>query len=379
MWNFLLTKDVRKILKRKDSDAGESGRALEDLRASLFNEFHSSEGAKRPQKRTSGPAAALFFNFLVAVGIIFMNKMVLQTVKFKFPILLSLIHYVVSWFLMAILNMFSLLPASPSSKTTHLSALFSLGFVMSLSTGLANVSLKYNSVGFYQMAKIAVTPSIVMAEFLLYRKKVSWPKALALTVVSIGVAVATVTDLQFHLFGACVALAWIIPSAVNKILWSRLQQQEHWTALALMWKTTPITLIFLAAMIPWLDPPGVLSFDWNFSNTFVILSSAILGFLLQWSGALALGATSPLSHVVLGQFKTCIILLGNYYLFGSNPGIVSIFGACTAIAGMSVYTYLNLKQHSNKIFPGHTSTLPKCKHNKENGDAHDGHYSAESV
>jgi len=57
-------------------------------------------------------------------------------------------------------------------------------------------------------------------------------QALALTVVSIGVAVATVTDLQFHFFGACVALAWIIPSAVNKILWSRLQQQENWTALA---------------------------------------------------------------------------------------------------------------------------------------------------
>jgi hypothetical protein len=55
---------------------------------------------------------------------------------------------------------------------------------------------------------------------------------LALTVVSIGVAVATVTDLQFHLFGACVALAWIVPSAVNKILWSRLQQQENWTALS---------------------------------------------------------------------------------------------------------------------------------------------------
>lgn len=156
-------------------------------------------------------------------------------------------------------------------------------------------------------------------------------QVLALTVVSIGVAVATVTDLQFHLFGACVALAWIVPSAVNKILWSRLQQQENWTALSwvicyiftflpplsplpfhgadfhqsffflslccliwelinrLMWKTTPITLIFLAAMLPCLDPPGVLSFDWNFSNTSVILISAILGFLLQWSGALALG------------------------------------------------------------------------------------------
>ncbi|KAF7806704.1 nucleotide-sugar uncharacterized transporter 1-like [Senna tora] len=381
MLSFFTRKDVRKILKRKDSDAGEKGRALEDLRASLFNEFRSSEGAKRQQQRVCGPAVALSFNFLVAVGIIFMNKMVLQTVNFRFPIFLTLIHYFVSWFFMAVLKTFSLLPASPSTKSTQISALFTLGFVMSLSTGLANVSLKYNSIGFYQMAKIAVTPSIVLAELVLYRKRVSMAKGLALTVVSIGVAVATVTDLQFHAFGACVALAWIIPSAVNKILWSRLQQQENWTALALMWKTTPITLIFLAAMLPCLDPPGVFSFDWNFQNTSVIFASAILGFLLQWSGALALGATSAISHVVLGQFKTCVLLLGNYYLFGSNPGKTSISGAFTAIAGMSVYTYLNLKPQSSKVSPRQpSSTLPKSKLGKENGSAaHDGHYGAESV
>ncbi|XP_024026414.1 nucleotide-sugar uncharacterized transporter 1 [Morus notabilis] len=378
MFHFLIRKDVRKILKRKDSDAGERGRALEDLRASLFNELRSLEGARRQQQRLCGPAAALTFNFVVAVGIIFMNKLVLKNVGFQFPILLTFIHYVVSWLLMAVLNAFSILPASPS-KPTRSSTLFALGFVMALSTGLANVSLKYNSVGFYQMSKIAVTPSIVLAEFLLYKKKVSFSKVLALTVVSIGVAVATVTDLQFHLFGACVALAWIVPSAVNKILWSSLQQQENWTALALMWKTTPITLFFLVALIPWLDPPGVLSFNWNLINTSAIVTSAFLGFLLQWSGALALGATSAVSHVVLGQFKTCVILLGNYYLFGSNPGTTSICGAFTAIAGMTVYTYLNLKQQSTKASSRQASSLPKSKLSKENSGAHDGNYGRESV
>lgn len=102
---------------------------------------------------------------------------------------------------MAVLNAFALLPASPPAKSGLL-PLFTLGFVMSFSTGLANVSLKYNrwdlmllfatlsfpvlksknyyyyyfifsSVGFYQMAKIAVTPSIVLAEFICYRKRVS--------------------------------------------------------------------------------------------------------------------------------------------------------------------------------------------------------------
>lgn len=56
-----------------------------------------------------------------------------------------------------------------------------------------------------------------------------------------------------------------------------------------MWKTTPITLLFLVALMPWLDPPGVLSFNWNFSSSSAVFMSAALGFLLQWSGALALG------------------------------------------------------------------------------------------
>ncbi|CAB4262072.1 unnamed protein product [Prunus armeniaca] len=366
-----------------------SGRALEDLRAALFNEFRSSEGAKRQQQQLCGPATALTFNF------------VLKVVGFQFPIFLTFIHYVVSWFLMAVLNALSILPACPP-KSTRLSTLFTLGFVMAFSTGLANVSLKYNSVGFYQMSKIAVTPSIVLAEFLLYNKRVSFSKDRKLVS----------------------ALAWIIPSAVNKILWSSLQQQENWTALALMWKTTPITLFFLVALIPWLDPPGALSFNWNFNNTLAILMSAILGFLLQWSGALALGillpmlqrssgsnfksmmqstleynlwqqsttllksatadmgnngrATSAVTHVVLGQFKTCVILLGNYYLFSSNPGKTSISGAFTAIAGMSIYTYLNLKQQSSKA-PRQASSLPKSKLSKENGSIHEGNYGSESV
>lgn len=340
---------VRKFfIKRKDSDAGDTGRALEELRSSLHNELCTSEGAKRQQQRFCGPVVAMTFNFMVAVGIILTNKSVMGQIGFNFPIFLTLIHYCTAWVLMAIFKALSLLPVSPPSKTTPFSSLFALGVVMSFATGLANASLKHNSVGFYQMAKIAVTPTIVLAEFILFKKRISLEKVLALVVVSLGVAVATVTDLEFNLYGFCIAVIWIIPSAINKILWSNLQQQSNWTALALMWKTTPITIFFLLPLMPLLDPPGVLSFNWDLRNSSAILISALLGFLLQWSGALALGATSATSHVVLGQFKTCVILLGGYVFFHSDPGSASICGAVTALCGMSVYTSLNLKEPVEK-------------------------------
>ncbi|MBA0777899.1 hypothetical protein Gotri_005849 [Gossypium trilobum] len=177
----------------------------------------------------------------------------LKNAGFHFPVLLSFIHYVVT-----------------------------LGLVMSLCTGFANVSLKYNRV-----AKITVTPTIVLAEYLLYKKKVSFSKVVALAVVSIGAAVATVTDLQFNLFGACVALSLIIPSATSKILWSILQQRENWIALAYaLFSYTYIIYIGL----PWhvhIDLPVAFSYSWNYINTSMILISGVSGFLLQWSVALA--------------------------------------------------------------------------------------------
>ncbi|GFQ03063.1 uncharacterized membrane protein at1g06890 [Phtheirospermum japonicum] len=343
LFNSLFGHDSRRFIKRKDSDAGEAGRALEELRSTLYNELRTSEGAKRQQQRYCGPIVAMTFNFMVAVGIILGNKLVMGRVGFNYPIFLTLIHYTTAWVLLAIFKTLALLPVSPPSKSTPFSSLFALGAVMAFASGLANTSLKHNSVGFYQMAKIAVTPTIVTAEFVLFKKTISFSKVVALVVVSFGVAVATVTDLEFNMFGAIIAVAWIVPSAINKILWSSLQQQGNWTALALMWKTTPVTIFFLVALMPWLDPPGVLSFKWDITNTTAILISALLGFLLQWSGALALGATSATSHVVLGQFKTCVILLGGYLIFGSDPGPVSIVGAVVALCGMSVYTSLNLK------------------------------------
>ncbi|KAH0854192.1 hypothetical protein HID58_090129 [Brassica napus] len=432
----LFVKDARKFLKRKDSDAAEA----EIKNAALIYPPHiacdelwkNSEAlytmSSKHQKElndnnrdSAAPVVAMSFNFVVAVGIILANKLVKLTslnlkfffvslsviklvfagdgrVGFNFPIFLTLIHYAVAWILLAFFKSLSLLPMSPPSKTTPFSSLFSLGAVMAFASGLANTAsnttgsllnlasiFNYSyfqdltfcllmdikricsvfssyltlesfcfcpsSVGFYQMAKIAVTPTIVLAEFVLFKKTLSSTKVMALAVVSLGVAIATVTDLEFNL---------------------------------LMWKTTPFTVFFLLALMPWLDPPGVCC-----SNGIgvTLLQSSSRPFLAFFSSGLVHSlseqkpndpkpygmslkvvnrATSATSHVVLGQFKTCVILLGGYVIFGSDPGFVSICGAVAALAGMSVYTWLNLPgksvdYSSSKLLPKQNTAVSKPK------------------
>ncbi|XP_065048209.1 nucleotide-sugar uncharacterized transporter 2-like [Musa acuminata AAA Group] len=88
---------------------------------------------------------------------------VLGKVGFNCPIFLTLIHHSFSWVSMIISEAFSLLPTSLRPKSNPICSLLALGIVMSLSDGLANVGSKYNSMGFYQMDEIAVSPTIVLA------------------------------------------------------------------------------------------------------------------------------------------------------------------------------------------------------------------------
>lgn len=69
---------------------------------------------------------------------------VMGRVGFNYPIFLTLIHYSSAWVLLAIFKALSLLPASPPSKSTPFSSLFSLGAVMAFASGLANTSLQHN-------------------------------------------------------------------------------------------------------------------------------------------------------------------------------------------------------------------------------------------
>jgi hypothetical protein len=52
--------------------------------------------------------------------------------------------------------------------------------------------------------------------------------------------------------------------------------------------------------------------------------------------------------VVLGQFKTIVIMVTGYLIFGSVPWIISMCGAVVALGGMSFYTYLGLKDCSEQ-------------------------------
>lgn len=121
----------------------------------------------------------IVLNLISAIGIVFVNKFIF--VQYQFPSMaLTLVHFVVTSLGLQVcvwLDVFC--PKRLDiKKIIPLSASF-CGFVV-----FTNLSLQYNSVGTYQLAKSMTTPVILFIQAVVYKKSTS--VRLKLTVVRTG-------------------------------------------------------------------------------------------------------------------------------------------------------------------------------------------------
>lgn len=79
-------------------------------------------------------------------------------------------------------------------KTIAMKHYFVLVFMYIAYIVFSNMSLQYNTVGFYQITKILITPTVLSLEFILRGKRQTIRVCCAIILVCLGVAVATVSE-----------------------------------------------------------------------------------------------------------------------------------------------------------------------------------------
>ena len=223
-----------------------------------------------------------------------------------------------------------------------------LSVVVGMAPAVNNLSLSLNNIGFYQVVKLLVTPAIVALERYLYHANMSASRALALTLVCVGVGLACINDVDLNWAGCVAAGCWLPIAAVYKVLWSRISKEEEWHTLALMRRVLPLSTCFLLALVPCIDPPGLAAFEFSQQRVGLLCVSGVAAFFVNWSGFLVMGACSALAHTVLGQLKACVTIFGGWLLFGKIYPPKSLTGAALAIASMIAYTHFNLQEQQAK-------------------------------
>lgn len=278
-------------------------------------------------------ATYLAFNFMCTVAIVFINKAIFASFQFRYTTALTALHYVITLLGLEVLAAVDVYERRSSPMTPQL---FVLSAVVGVAPALNNLSLSLNNLGFYQVVKLLVTPAIIALEFCLLGRRISLARTIALLAVCVGVGAAVISDISVALPGFLVALCWVPVAALYKVLWSSVTKEEGWHTFALMRRVLPLSTGFIIALIPCIDPPGLLTFEWTAERGALVGLSGVAAFFVNWSGFLVMGACSALTHTLLGQLKACVIILGGFLVFAQRYPPKAIAGASVAVIALTL-------------------------------------------
>jgi len=283
------------------------------------------------------------FNFFSSVSIIAVNKAVFRTFQYNFPTLLTGFHFVVTFLGLCVCNALGMFTIKevPMMDALKLSLTF-CGFVV-----FNNLSLQWNSVGFYQLMKVLTSPVIVVIQYVMFNVALHWKLKLALVPICVGVALATVSDIEVNFYGTLYAILGILSTSMYQIWVKSKQKDLGLNSYQLLFYQAPMSavIVFVISFLtePTYGPDGWMEYNYTLAASSCIIGSCVLAFCVNLSIFLVIGKSSPIAYNVLGHFKLCVVLFTGWMLFQEEMGGVKLFGTLLTFAG--VVTYSTLQQN----------------------------------
>ncbi|KAF2300608.1 hypothetical protein GH714_014472 [Hevea brasiliensis] len=214
------------------------------------------------------------------------------------------------------------------SKPIDMKTVMLFGILNGVSIGLLNLSLGFNSIGFYQMTKLAIIPFTVLLETLFLKKQFSQKIKFSLFLLLVGVGIASVTDLQLNFVGTILSMLAIVTTCVGQIA-------------AILFVSGPLVDQFLTKK-------NVFAYKYSSIVLAFIILSCLISVAVNFSTFMVIGKTSPVTYQVLGHLKTCLVLAFGYTLLHDPFAVRNIIGILVAIFGMGLYSYFCSQENKKK-------------------------------
>ncbi|KAG5401634.1 hypothetical protein IGI04_016241 [Brassica rapa subsp. trilocularis] len=323
-----------------------------------------------------GVIGALFLSVASSVSIVICNKALMTNLGFPFATTLTSWHLMVTYCTLHVAYKLSFFENKPiDTKTVVL-----FGLLNGISIGLLNLSLGFNSIGFYQMTKLAIIPFTVLLETLFLNKKFSRKIKFSLFLLLVGVGIASITDLQLNFVGSVLSLLAIATTCVGQILTNTIQKRLNVTSTQLLYQSAPFQAAILFVSGPFVDKYltrlNVFSFHYSPIVVGFITLSCLIAVSVNFSTFLVIGKTSPVTYQVLGHLKTCLVLAFGYTLLHDPFTPRNIAGILIAVLGMLLYSYFCSVASKSKQGSSESSfigkdrdTTPLLSQEKENHEA----------
>ncbi|KAL3524701.1 hypothetical protein ACH5RR_013073 [Cinchona calisaya] len=282
--------------------------------------------------------AAWTFNIVTSVGIIIVNKALMATYGFSFATTLTGLHFATTTLMTLILKSLGYI------QNSHLPLHEQLKFVLFANFSIVgmNVSLMWNSVGFYQIAKLTMIPVSCLLEVLLDNIRYSRDTKLSIMLVLLGVAICTVSDVSINANGFVAAFIAVWSTSLQQYYVHSLQQRYSLGSLNLLGHTAPLQAASLLLLGPfvdyWLTGKRVDDFHYTFASVLFIALSCTIAIGTNLSQFICIGRFTVVSFQVLGHMKTVLVLILGFLFFGKEGlNLHVVLGMIIAIIGMIWY------------------------------------------
>lgn len=299
-----------------------------------------------------GTVGALALSVTSSVSIVIVNKYLISTLGFPYVTCLTATHMAVTAVALRFAaRAFKFFEPKPIEKK----ALVRFAALNGVSVAFLNLSLGFNSVGFYQMTKLAIIPCTVFIQTAFYAKRFSREVKTSLAVLLLGVAVATVTDVRLNFLGAVVSLLAVATTCVSQI-WTNTMQREHAVdSTQLLHAASPYMAAILAAIALPLDvglngggrassSSTTNAYDEsgaNGSSSWIVVvvaaATCVIAVAVNFSTFLVIGKCDAVTYQVLGHLKTCLVLAFGFFALGDAIHLRNALGIGVALVGMGAY------------------------------------------
>jgi solute carrier family 35, member E3 len=234
-----------------------------------------------------------------------------------------------------------LIPLAKMPESSHRRyAAVSLLFVVNILLG--TWSLQYIPVSFMQAIKSAVPAVTVLMQRYMFAERFDRMIYISLVPVVGGVALASLTEVNFHPYGFILALISCFTTALQTCLFARYLQQKL-DSVNLIYELAPLACLELGFMFYHTEAYHFQLF-WQSqgSETLVVwlFISGLFAFLLNWSTFLAIQSTSALTFNVSGNLKAIINIVISSMIFQNEISFWNGFGCFIALVGVFWYSLL---------------------------------------
>lgn len=303
----------------------------------------------------------LFFicaNMLTNVSIVMVNKTVFDTYGFHYPTLLTATHFGMTGLCLHLAASFGLFERKPVSW----GAIMPLSLSYALCTPLSNLSLHYNSVGFYQLAKLAFIPYLMAVQSTFHGATFSDGVKGSVVPLTAGIAIATAgeAEVSFSFPGLVCAVGAIVATARYQIQVGTLTKDLGLNNLQLVLNMMPGATIIVLCMAPIVDGVGMGAVGNGAAEladedvaadaygVFVaVLFSALLAFGVNVTTFLLIGHTSPLTYNIVGFLKTLLVLIFGVLFFNTPTTGKNMLGTAVALSGLALYMWRKLRERED--------------------------------